>query len=138
MRVELRYAPLPWIGFLAVHYWFVVHDDAGGCHRWEVWQTRDAGGTSFGHVHCDLKPPEEDVGGGPSRIARTWDGEDAARIKAVLDDAVRYPNKDKYRYWPGPNSNSFVAWVLARAGIRYALHWRGMGARWKDPGPTSG
>ena len=49
MKVELRYAPLPWIGFLAVHYWFVVYDDAGACHRWEVWQTKNAGGTSFGH-----------------------------------------------------------------------------------------
>src|SRR5439155_25266571 len=41
MLVELHYAPLPYIGALAVHYWFVVYDDAGGCHRWEVWQTKD-------------------------------------------------------------------------------------------------
>ncbi len=138
MRVELRYAPLPLIGFLAVHYWFVVYDDAGACHRWEVWQSRNAGGTSFGHVHCDLKSPEDGVGGGPSRIAMQWHGGEAERIKRVLDGAARYPHAQKYRYWPGPNSNSFVAWVLARAGIRYALGWKGIGGRWKAPGRISG
>ena len=39
---------------------------------------------------------------------------------------------DRYRYWPGPNSNSYVAWVLERAGIEYALGWRGIGRRWRS------
>jgi hypothetical protein len=138
VRVELRYAPLPLIGWLAVHYWFVVYDDAGACHRWEVWQTKNAGGTSFGHVHCDLKAPADGVGGGPSRIAMEWRGRDADRIASILRESPSYPQRDRYRYWPGPNSNSFVAWVLARAGIRYALHWRGIGAKWKGRGRTSG
>jgi hypothetical protein len=138
LRVELRYAPLPFIGWVAAHYWFVVFDDAGGCHRWEVWQSANAGGRSFGHVHCDLKAPEDGVGAGPSRVAAEWRGADAERIKAVLDGAAAYPQAQRYRYWPGPNSNSFVAWVLAQAGIRYALHWRGIGSRWKARGPISG
>ena len=132
MKVELRYAPLPFIGLIAVHYWFVVYDDAGACHRWEVWQSANAGGTSYGHVHCDLKAPEANVGGGPSRRAALWEGEDAARIARVLDEARNYPHRDRYLPWPGPNSNSFVAWVLRRAGIDYALHWRGIGQRWKE------
>ncbi len=131
MKVELRHAPLPLIGAIAVHYWFVVLDDAGGCHRWEVWQTKNAGGTSYGHVHCDLKGPEDGVGGGPSRLEMSWTGEHAARIAAVLSDPASYPQRESYRYWPGPNSNSFVAWVLRRAGIQYALHWRGIGRKWQ-------
>ena len=130
MKVELRYAPLPFIGAIAVHYWFVVFDDAGSCHRWEVWQTKNAGGRSFGHVHCDLKAPEDGVGGGPSRLAASWSDDEGARIAAVLNGAAHYPQRERYRYWPGPNSNSFVAWVLARAGIQYALHWRGIGRKW--------
>ena len=118
------------IGAIAVHYWFVVFDDTGACHRWEVWQTKDAGGTSHGHVHCDLKSPEDGVGGGPSRCAATWTGDEAARIAAVLNDPASYPHRGLYRYWPGPNSNSFVAWVLRRAGIQYALHWKGIGRKW--------
>ena len=130
-RVELRYAPLPFIGAIAVHYWFVVYDERGGCHRWEVWQTPNAGGRSFGHVHCDLKSPEDGVGGGPSRLVRVWHGEEARRITAVLAEPERYPHTRLYRYWPGPNSNSFVAWVLAQARIDYPLHWRGIGRRWR-------
>jgi hypothetical protein len=134
LKVELRYAPLPFIGAIAVHYWFVVTDDAGACHRWEVWQTKNAGGTSYGHVHCDLKAPDGGVGGGPSHIAAEWAGEDAARLAAVLAKPETYPHRQRYRLWPGPNSNSFVAWVLERAGIQYALHWRGIGQRWKKRG----
>ena len=134
MKVELRYAPLPFIGAIAVHYWFVVTDDAGACHRWEVWQTKNAGGTSFGHVHCDLKTPTADVGGGPPRLAAEWTGDEAARIARVLARAEGYPQRERYRYWPGPNSNSFVAWVLRQAGVQYALHWKGIGRKWKGRG----
>ncbi|MFN2645483.1 MAG: DUF3750 domain-containing protein [Burkholderiales bacterium] len=130
-RVELRYAPLPFIGAIAVHYWFVVYDESGACHRWEVWQTQNAGGRSFGHVHCDLKSPKDGVGGGPSRVAATWQGDEASRIAAVLQEPERYPHCGRYRYWPGPNSNSFVAWVLAQAGIQYPLHWKGIGRKWR-------
>ena len=129
MVIQLRYAPLPYIGLIAVHYWFVVFDEGGACHRWEVWQTANAGGTSIGHVHCDLKDPDSGVGGGPARTVTEWRGEEAARIAAVLADAKTYPHCERYRYWPGPNSNTFVAWVLRQAGIEYAFQWRALGAR---------
>jgi len=110
----LRYAPLPWIGALAWHYWFVVADETGR-HRWEVWQTKNAGGTCIGHVHRDLKAPEDGVGGGPSRVVTEWFGED--------------PYCETYHYWPGPNSNTFVAWVLREAGIQHPLDPRGLGRK---------
>ena len=125
--VELRYAPLPAIGLIAVHYWFVVRDERE-THRWEVWQSADAGGRSVGHLHRDLKPPEANVGGGPTRLAMQWRGEEAARIAAVLSRCGKdYPFCSRYLPWPGPNSNTFVAWVLAQAGIDYRLGWRGIG-----------
>ena len=131
MRVELRYAGLPFIGFLAVHYWFVV-EERGERHRWEVWQIADAGGTSVGHLHLDLKAPEADVGGGPSRIAAEWRGEAAERIAAVLSQCGRqYPFCARYLPWPGPNSNTFVAWVLAQAGIEHGLGWRAHGSNYR-------
>ena len=130
-RVELRYAGLPLIGFLAVHYWFVV-EDGGERHRWEVWQSKNAGGRSVGHLHCDLKAPEADVGGGPSRVAAEWRGEEARRIADLLsrcgDD---YPFCARYFPWPGPNSNTFVAWVLAQAGIKHRLGWRALGSNYR-------
>ncbi len=122
MLVQLRTAPLPYIGALAVHCWFVVIDEASGeTHRWEVWQTRNAGGRSIGHLHCDRSTPGAGVGGGPSRIAHEWRGGEAQAIERVLRSCARYPYCERYFLWPGPNSNSFVAWVLREAGIDYRL-----------------
>ena len=126
--MQLRYATRPFpLGWLAVHYWFVVFEPGGACHRWEVWQTKDAGGTSVGHLHCDLKGPDAGVGGGPARIAAEWTGEQAMRIRKVLETADSYPYCDRYLPWPGPNSNTFAAWVLHEAGVEHALPWRALG-----------
>jgi hypothetical protein len=130
LSVQLRYAPLPYIGAIAWHYWFVVTDDTGR-HRWEVWQTKNAGGSCFGHVHCDLKGPEDGVGGGPSRVAAQWTGETAERIAQVLGAIENYPYCEAYRYWPGPNSNTFIAWVLRDAGIAARLDPRGIGRSYR-------
>jgi len=110
----------------AWHYWFVVSDETGR-HRWEVWQTRNAGGFCIGHVHRDLKRPEDGVGGGPSRIAMQWTGETARRIAQVLSAIESYPYCETYRLWPGPNSNTFVAWVLREAEVAERLDPRGIG-----------
>jgi len=126
LKVELRYAPLPFIGAFAWHYWFVVHDQTGR-HRWEVWQTKNAGGFCIGHVHRDLKDPDDGVGGGPSRLVVEWEGNAAHRIAAILNDIKDYPYCERYRYWPGPNSNTFVAWVLRQAGIDQRLGRRAIG-----------
>ena len=121
LRVQLRYASLPsLLGLIASHYWFVVLE-GGRAQRWEVWQTKNAGGRSIGHVHCNLKHPDDGVGGGPARIAAEWEGNEALAIKRVLDDAAAYPFCERYRYWPGPNSNTFAAWVLRKAGIAHTL-----------------
>jgi hypothetical protein len=127
--VQLRYATLPHLlRAIAVHYWFVVFDPASRqWHRWEVWQAKDAGGQSLGHVHCDLMHPDCGVGGGAYRIAAEWGGSAARAIGAVLTHAQDYPHRDRYRAWPGPNSNTFVAWVLRAAGLHHALDPRAIG-----------
>jgi hypothetical protein len=133
VRVELRYASLPApIGLIAVHYWFVVFD-GGRAERWEVWQTKNAGGRSVGHVHCDLKGPDEGVGGGPACTAMTWSGEDARSLIEVLRASATYPYCSLYRYWPGPNSNTFAAWVLREAGIAFPLARKAIGCKYRGP-----
>jgi hypothetical protein len=128
VRVELRCATLPFIGAIAEHYWFVAFDGEGACERWEVWQSKNAGGTSFGHLHCNFKRPDDGVGGGPSRVVAQWLGEDALRLVEALKSAEQaYPFRERYLAWPGPNSNTFVAWVLGRAGIEFALSWKAIG-----------
>lgn len=130
MLVQLKFASLPApLGLVAVHFWFNAGND-----RWEVWQRRDAGGTSFGHLHCNLKAPDEGVGGGPARLAGEWRDGTAVRLKEALEDSARsYPYLYRYRPWPGPNSNTFVAWVLRRAGIDDRLPWKAIGRNFACP-----
>lgn len=129
LKVQLRHASLPsLLGLFASHYWFVVFD-AGKAERWEVWQTRNAGGRSIGHLHCDLKPADANVGGGPMHVEAEWTGTEAEKIRDVLQRAQAYPFCERYRYWPGPNSNTFVAWVLREAGVAHPLARRAVGGR---------
>jgi hypothetical protein len=127
--VQLRYATLPhFLRAIAVHYWFAVFDPAS-CQwqRWEVWQTKNAGGTSVGYVHCDRRHPDCGVGGGVYRLAAEWHGSAAQAIRAILARIQEYPYCERYRAWPGPNSNTFVAWVLRKAGVHYRLDPRAVG-----------
>jgi hypothetical protein len=133
VKVQLRYATLPVpFGLFAVHYWFVVLEH-GGAQRWEVWQTKNAGGRSIGHVHCDLKGPDEGVGGGPACTATQWEGEAADSIARILRSSESYPYCNLYRYWPGPNSNTFAAWVLRQAGIDFPLARKAIGCKYRGP-----
>lgn len=129
LTVQLRLATLPSVlRAIAVHHWFVVADRrAGILDRWEVWQNRDAGGESWGHVHRNLMHPDRPVGGGPTMLTAEWRGEEAARLRALLERPEAYPFRNCYRYWPGPNSNTYAAWNLARAGLLHDFDPRGVG-----------
>ena len=130
MIVQLKYASLPFpLGLVAVHYWFNVLDPSSGhCDRWEIWQSRNAGGVSVGHLHCNLKAPDAGVGGGPARLHAEWRDEAAFRINSILKTTSKdYPHLHRYLPWPGPNSNTFVAWVLREAGVELRLPWKAIG-----------
>lgn len=138
--IELRAAKIPVVGAIAVHYWFAVWQGDRG-DRWEVWQTRGAGGTHWGHLHCNLMAPASGVGNGPSWVERVWTGPEADRlVAAIASSPDRYPHCDRYRYWPGPNSNTYAQWVLDRAGTGHHLGWRARGRsyfwldRWRRGG----
>jgi hypothetical protein len=126
--VELWSAPLPGrIGLVAVHCWFVarpLHDEP---ERWEVWQRPRAGPRAWGHLHLNLKSPQSGVGGAAPRREGAWSGEAAARILETLRRPELYPHRERYIYWPGPNSNTYVAWVLETAGVEADLDPRAVG-----------
>lgn len=127
MIVELKYAGIPFLRVVAVHYWFVTNN-AEVLERWEVWHHPNAGGVSIGHLHRNLKHAESNVGGGPTRLAHRWEGAVAEQISKALNESWDcYPYRNRYRAVRGPNSNTFVAWVLRRSGVKYQLSWRGIG-----------
>ena len=126
MKLEMRAARIPLIGHLAHHYWLVVDD--GEPERWEIWQWRSAGGESWGHLHRNLMAFDAGVGNGPSWVVHTWHDAAAAPIAARLAAAPdSYPWRTRYLPWPGPNSNTFVRWVIGDPGM---MGWQALGKRY--------
>lgn len=128
-RVSLYAARIPWLGWVAWHHWFVI-DRVGQLDRWEVWQRPAVGGRAWGHLHCNLLPPDAGVGAGRGWTVATWRGAVAATLAGrILASPAQYPALGHYRYWPGPNSNTYVQWILADI---HRLGWRAPGRRWAD------
>jgi hypothetical protein len=131
--VQLVRATLPQpITFLAVHYWFNAFDPrARTWQRWEVREAAQLNATSWGHIHRDLQEPWDDVGGGAAVVEAEWLDDDASRLLATLQHPEQYPDRDTYRYWPGPNSNTYAAWVLRESNVAFDLGPLGVGKDWR-------
>ncbi len=123
-QVSLWSAKIPLIGLIAVHHWFVVERDNVET-RWEVWQSVAAGETYWGHLHKDLMPayvwPHKDE---PVCHQRWYDEQATYLYDRIEKSPENYPWCHVYRYWPGPNSNTYVQWVLQQ---EYRLGWRAAG-----------
>jgi hypothetical protein len=131
--VQLVRARLPMpLKVIAVHYWFNAYDaHARRWERWELWQEQGVGPSSWGHVHRDLMGPWDDVGGGEPLLEAEWVGDEASRLVATLHRPEDYPDRATYRAWPGPNSNTYVAWVLRESGVSADLDALGIGKDWR-------
>lgn len=126
--VQLWIAPLPGpLGAIAVHHWFNAFDPSiGRWSRWEVWQDADRrvlpGGASWGHVHKDLLSLEAGVGGAAPWVEQEWRGEPARQLLAALNRSSEYPERGRYFAMPGPNSSTYISWVLKTSGVPWDLH----------------
>lgn len=130
-HVELRGARIPIVGNFAAHYWLVIHT-LENIDRWEVWQFRHCCQWSWGHLHRNLMPHDQGVGNGPSWIEYTWSGKEAdLLLNTILSTPESYPYKYQYLYWPGPNSNTYVQWVLNQAGTNYFLGGLALGKNYR-------
>jgi hypothetical protein len=134
-QVELRAARIPYIGMIAVHYWFVIKiSDIS--ERWEIWQSQNQGKICWGHLHLNLMPIHQGVGNGGSWVEQIWEGEKADKlIKIIRQSPDNYQYNYLYRYYPGPNSNTYVQWILDQGKIDYTLSHKGIGknyGQWKN------
>jgi len=101
-------------GLIAVHTWIAVKPrDAGAYTRYEVigWGV-DRG---LPALRVNRTGPDNFwFGAHPERLVDLrGEGVDAiiARVEAAV---AAYPYPSSYRMWPGPNSNTFTAWVGQR------------------------
>lgn len=142
--VQLRYVPLPELilDTISIHYYFVVYEPEPKLwRRWELWRRgpfycslkpNPEKQDDWGHIRCDMFDPDSEIGGGPAVIAAQWTGKEAIALRRVLERPERFPLRHRYWGYPGPNSNTYAAWVLKQAGVGADLDPRAIGK--DDPG----
>ena len=105
---------LNWRGIFGVHTWiatkpenaphFTVHQVVG----WRVFRDLPA-------VFSETAIPDRNWFGNRPEIIAELRGKEATEAIAKIAEAVEtYPYVDEYRLWPGPNSNTFTAYVARK------------------------
>jgi hypothetical protein len=104
-----------WRGYFGVHTWVGVKPrDADEFTVYEVngWRLRRTGSA----VSVDHRSPDSRWFGNRPDLLADIRGEGVDEVIARIEAAVAsYPYADRYRVWPGPNSNTFVAHLLRAA-----------------------
>jgi hypothetical protein len=100
-----------WRGVFGVHTWIALkRADAPAYRRYEVigWGV-DRGVPA---IRVDRTGPDNYWFGSRPELLVDARGDGVEALIARVEAAIaRYPYTDTYRTWPGPNSNTFVAWI---------------------------
>jgi len=101
-----------WRGYFGVHTWIAVKPDAAAeftVYEVNGWRLRRAGSA----INVTNRAPDARWFGSKPDLIAERRGAGVADLIARIEVAVAtYPYADTYRVWPGPNSNTFVAYVL--------------------------
>jgi len=104
-----------WRGYFGVHSWIAAKPtDAVEFTVYEVlsWGLRRRGTT----VRVSNRVPDTRWYGNAPELLGDLRGEGVEEVIVRIQDAVdEYPYTGDYRVWPGPNSNTFTAFVLRAA-----------------------
>ena len=101
-----------WRGWFAVHTWIAVKEkDAEEYTVYEILGWRARRGQSALIEYKTQTPDRYWYGSKPEKVLYIT-GEKAERLIPKMQEAIsRYPYADEYTLFPGPNSNTFPAWV---------------------------
>jgi hypothetical protein len=117
---------------IARHPWFATR--RAGEHHWRLWQV---GGDRTVEDPFDNSPYLEPI------LHEVWRGEEAERgIECLERESPVWKRELRYRFYPGPNSNTYGDEMLRRCKLRASLpstsvgkDWRGViGASWTSEG----
>jgi len=111
-----------WRGYVGVHSWLAVKPElANEFVVYEVmgWRLRRTGSAV---VRSTRAPDGRWFGNEPELLAELRGEAASVAIDQIEQAVTAYPYADRYRVWPGPNSNTFTAFVLRSApGLRADL-----------------
>jgi hypothetical protein len=103
-----------WRGAFAVHTWIALKPARGN-----AFTTYEVMGWNLHHgdkvIDINEGAPDRYWYGAKPRVLAELRGEPAqAAIARIRKAVVEYPYAGQYRTWPGPNSNTFTAFILRR------------------------
>ena len=97
-----------WRGAFGEHIWIATkaeNADSYRLHQVLSWRRPT--------VVSSIDTPDRAWFGNPPTLLADYRGDAAAQLIPKIESAAAdYPQADLYRVWPGPNSNSFIAWVI--------------------------
>lgn len=100
-----------WRGWFATHPWIATK--GAGENRYTIYDVigwRGGQGRSVVGIYQDV-PDRHWFGAKPELLVEHRGADAAAMISKIHAAALNYPWKHYYKVFPGPNSNTFVAWV---------------------------
>jgi hypothetical protein len=118
-------------GNFAIHTWIATKSHGAADYQiYQVigWRLR----TGRSVVSISTGNPSRPWYGSPAILLHEIRGAAAqALIGRVHEAAVGYPFEMEYKMWPGPNSNSFTAWIgLEVPGLNLDLPVKAIGQSW--------
>ncbi|GGC05564.1 lipoprotein [Marinobacterium zhoushanense] len=122
-----------WRGIFAVHTWIAVKPSQADSYTvFEVVGWRARQGLPVLRRTQDL--PDRYWFGSRPELLLDKRGPGVDDLIEKIEQAVEnYPWKEEYRLFPGPNSNTFPAWVAQQVPeLGLELPWRAIGSGWAD------
>ncbi|WP_260293190.1 DUF3750 domain-containing protein [Sedimenticola hydrogenitrophicus] len=103
-----------WRGWFAIHTWIAAKRTGADTYTvYDVVGWRGRSGQPVMRIARDV--PDRYWYGERPRVIKEHRGKDVDRLIDAVEKAARdYPWKTTYRAFPGPNSNTFTAWIAKR------------------------
>lgn len=100
-----------WRGWFAIHTWIAAKPQNGKSYTvYEVIGWRQRRGLPVVRIEQDL--PDRYWYGERPRLLKELRGQQAEQLITKVDVAAKgYPWPERYKAFPGPNSNTFTAWI---------------------------
>lgn len=124
-----------WRGYFAVHPW-IATKEANADHYivYQVVGFRSRRGLQVVSAEPGV-PDRRWYGNVPEMLYELRGPKAAEMIPQIQKAAKEYPYQDVYRLYPGPNSNSFIAYIIRHTpGIGIELPPHAIGKDWIDDG----
>ncbi len=124
-----------WRGAFGVHTWVASRE--AGAAAWRMHQVTSWRRPAL--TSMTTETPDRAWYGNPPRLLADYRDESAARLIPAIEAAVAaYPAPDAYRAWPGPNSNTFTAWLIREVeGLEAVLPVTAVGKDYLLDGPLA-